>query len=64
MAAIIYKLLKSDDSITFLSKSKLIDILNFANEVATIVGTRYGASNSMPYLSEVNKFISLSKKKK
>jgi len=64
MAAIIYKLLKSDDSITFLSKSKLIDILNFANGVATIVGTRYGASNSMPYLSEVNKFISLSKKKK
>jgi len=62
MAAIIYRLLKSDSLITVLSTSKLIDILNFANGAATIIGTRYGASNSMPRLSEVNKFISLYQK--
>jgi fructokinase len=58
MAAIIYRLLNSS-SFTALSISKLIDILTFANAAATIVGTRYGASNSMPRLLEVNKFISL-----
>jgi len=58
MAAIIYKLLNCD-SFPVLSTSKLIEILTFANGVATIVGTRYGASNSMPRLQEVEKFISL-----
>jgi fructokinase len=61
MAAIIYRLLNSG-SLAALSKSKLIDILTFANAAAAIVATRYGASNSMPRLSEVNKFISLYQK--
>lgn len=58
MATIIYGLLNCD-SFPVLSASKLIDILTFANGVATIVGTRYGASNSMPTLQEAEEFISL-----
>ena len=58
MAAIIYRLLNCD-SFPVLSTSKLTDILTFANGVATIVGTRYGASNSMPRLQEAEEFISL-----
>ncbi len=42
-----------------LPTSKLTEILIFTNGVATIVGTRYGASNSMPRLQEVEEFISL-----
>ena len=61
MAAIIYGLLKCENFL-HLSTSKLVEILTFANGVATIVGTRYGASNSMPWLSEVKKFISLYQK--
>ncbi len=61
MAAIIYKLLNCN-GFPVLSTSKLTDILTFANGVATIVGTRYGASNSMPRVSEVKKFISLYQK--
>lgn len=61
MAAIIYKLLNCNGFPVLLT-SKLTDILTFANGVATIVGTRYGASNSMPRLSEVKKFISLYQK--
>jgi len=58
MGAVIYGLLKCEN---FLhpSKSKLIEILTFANGVATIVGTRYGASNSMPRLQEAEELISL-----
>jgi len=48
------------DSFPVFSRSKLTDILTFANGVATIVGTRYGASNSMPRLQEAEEFISLS----
>lgn len=59
MAAVIYRLLKRDNFPVF-SRSKLTDILTFANGVATIVGTRYGASNSMPRLQEAEEFISLS----
>lgn len=59
MAAVIYRLLKNDNFPVF-SRSKLTDILTFANGVATIVGTRYGASNSMPRLQEAEEFISLS----
>jgi fructokinase len=58
MAAIIYGLLKCENFL-HLSTSKLIEILTFANGVATIVGTRYGASNSMPWLQEAEEFISL-----
>lgn len=58
MAAVIYRLLKRDNFPVF-SRSKLTDILTFANGVATIVGTRYGASNSMPRLQEAEEFISL-----
>lgn len=58
MAAVIYRLLKRDNFPVF-SRSKLTDILTFANGVATIVGTRYGASNSMPGLQEAEEFISL-----
>lgn len=58
MAAVIYRLLKNDNFPVF-SRSKLTDILTFANGVATIVGTRYGASNSMPRLQEAEEFISL-----
>ena len=58
MAAVIYRLLKNDNFPVF-SRSKLTDILTFANGVATIVGTRYGASNSMPQLQEAEEFISL-----
>jgi fructokinase len=58
MAAIIYRLLNSS-GFKALSISKLTDILTFANAAATIVSTRYGASNAMPRLLEVNKFISL-----
>lgn len=62
MAAIIYRLVNSS-SFTALSILKLTDILTFANAAAAIVATRYGASNSMPQLSEVNKFLSLHQKK-
>jgi len=58
MAAIIYGLLKCENFLQ-LSTSKLIEILTFANGVATIVGTRYGASNSMPRLQEAEELISL-----
>ncbi len=58
MAAIIYGLLKCENFSHF-STSKLVEILTFANGVATIVGTRYGASNSMPRLQEAEEFISL-----
>jgi fructokinase len=58
MAAIISGLLNSG-SFTTLSMSKLTDIVTFANAAATIVGTRYGASNAMPRLREVDKFLSL-----
>jgi len=58
MAAIIYGLLRCEN-FSHLSTSKLVEILTFANGVATIVGTRYGASNSMPRLQEVEEFISL-----
>ena len=56
MAAMIYKLLNSG-GFPFLSATKLKDILTFANATAAIVATRYGASNAMPRLSEVNKFL-------
>lgn len=62
MAAVIYRLLKRDNFPVF-SRSKLTDILTFANGVATIVGTRYGASNSMPRLQEAEEFISLTIKR-
>jgi fructokinase len=58
MGAIIYGLLKCENFL-HLSASKLKEILTFANGVATIVGTRYGASNSMPRLQEAEEFISL-----
>jgi len=58
MAAVIYRLLECENFL-HLSTSKLIEILTFANGVATIVGTRYGASNSMPWLQEAEEFISL-----
>jgi len=58
MAAIIYGLLRCEN-FSHLSTSKLVEILTFANGVATIVGTRYGASNPMPRLQEVEEFISL-----
>ena len=58
MAAVIYRLSNRDNFPVF-SRSKLTDILTFANGVATIVGTRYGASNSMPRLQETKEFISL-----
>jgi fructokinase len=63
MGAIIYGLLKCENFL-HLSTSKLIEILTFANGVATIVGTRYGASNSMPWLQEAEEFISLYHKEK
>ncbi len=58
MAAIIYGFLKCANIPQF-SISRLEEILTFANAVATIVGTRYGASNSMPRLQEVEEFLSL-----
>jgi len=58
MAAIIYGLLKCEN-FSHLLTSTLVEILTFANGVATIVGTRYGASNSMPQLQEAEEFISL-----
>ena len=58
MAAILSGLLNSGD-FTALSMSRLTDIVTFANAAATIVGTRYGASNSMPHLREVDRFLSV-----
>jgi fructokinase len=58
MAAIISGLLNSGD-FAALSMSRLTDIVTFANATATIVGTRYGASNAMPRLREVDKFLSV-----
>jgi len=58
MVAIISGLLNSGD-FTALSMSRLTDIVTFANAAATIVGTRYGASNAMPRLREVDKFLSV-----
>jgi len=58
MAAILSGLLNSGD-FTALSMSRLTDIVTFANAAATIVGTRYGASNSMPRLREVDRFLSV-----
>jgi len=57
MAAIIFRLLNSGDLAT-ISQLELIDILTFANAAAAITATRYGASTSMPTLSEVKQFIS------
>jgi fructokinase len=61
MAAIIYGLLNGG-SFTTLSMSELTDIVIFANAAATIVGTRYGASNAMPRLREVDRFLSVHQK--
>jgi fructokinase len=58
MAAIISGLLNSG-SFMALSMSRLTDIVTFANAAATIVGTRYGASNSMPRPREVGRFLSV-----
>jgi fructokinase len=58
MAAIISGLLNSG-SFMALSMSRLTDIVTFANAAATIVGTRYGASNAMPRPREVGRFLSI-----
>src|SRR5664280_906008 len=58
MAATIAGLLDGG-GLASLSTPKLTDIVTFANAAATIVGTRYGASNAMPRLREVDKFLSL-----
>jgi fructokinase len=58
MAATIAGLLNGG-GLASLSTSKLTDIVTFANATATIVGTRYGASNAMPRLREVDKFLSV-----
>jgi len=58
MAAVISGLLDSG-SFTALSMSRLTDIVTFANAAATIVGTRYGASNAMPRPREVDRFLSV-----
>jgi fructokinase len=58
MAATIAGLLNGG-GLASLSTPKLTDIVTFANAAATIVGTRYGASNAMPRLREVDKFLSL-----
>ena len=42
-----------------LSKHRLTDIVTFANAAATIVSTRYGASNAMPRLLEVEEFLAV-----
>ncbi len=62
MSAIIYKLLSSG-GFDVLSIDKLKEMLTFADAVAAIVGTRYGASNAMPRISEVNKFLSIYRNK-
>jgi len=58
MAATIAGLLDGG-GLASLSTPKLMDIVTFANAAATIVGTRYGASNAMPRLREVDRFLSL-----
>jgi fructokinase len=58
MAAVIAGLL-NNGGLARLSTPRLTDIVTFANAAATIVGTRYGASNAMPRLREVGKFLSL-----
>jgi fructokinase len=58
MAATITGILNGG-SLASLSTPQLTDIVTFANAAATIVGTRYGASNAMPRLREVDKFLSL-----
>jgi len=58
MAATIVGLLNGGGLAT-LSTPKLTDIVTFANAAATIVGTRYGASNAMPRVGEVDKFLFL-----
>ena len=58
MAAAITGLLNGDD-LASLSTPELTDIVTFANAAATIVGTRYGASDAMPHLPEVEKFLAV-----
>jgi len=58
MAATIAGLLNGGD-LASLSTPKLTDVVTLANAAATIVGTRYGASNAMPRLGEVDKFLSV-----
>ncbi|MHB8071387.1 MAG: carbohydrate kinase family protein [Candidatus Cryosericum sp.] len=56
MAAVITGLL-SGGGLASLSRPQLTDVVTFANAAATIVGTRYGASNAMPHLPEVEEFL-------
>lgn len=58
MAATIAGLLNGG-ALASLSTPKLTDIVTFANAAATIVGTRYGASNAMPHLLEVEEFLTV-----
>jgi fructokinase len=58
MAATIAGLLNGG-GLASLSTPEVTDIVTFANAAATIVGTRYGASNAMPRLREVDKFLSV-----
>ncbi len=53
MAGILYQLWKLED-LSQLNKERLKSVLTFANKVAAIVATGYGAANSMPILEEVN----------
>ena len=62
MAAIIAGILNGGGLAT-LSMSRLTDTVTFANAAATIVGTRYGASNAMPRLPEVEGFLAVHQEK-
>lgn len=57
MAATIAGLLNSG-GLASLAAPELTGIVTFANAAATIVGTRYGASNAMPRRVEVEEFLS------
>ena len=56
MAAVIAGLLRGD-GLESLSRHDLTEVVTFANAAATIVGTRYGASNAMPHRVEVEEFL-------
>jgi fructokinase len=58
MAAAIAGLLNGD-GLASLSAPELTGIVTFANAAATIVGTRYGASDAMPRLPEVEEFLAV-----
>lgn len=56
VGALLYKLSKLNKDLKNITKDDLDNIISFANKVAAIVTTKYGAMDSIPTMSEINDF--------